>query len=52
MEQLDWPVEGAPTGQLLSVENDPNVRLVAALARATIQRDFVVLLPATALTRR
>ena len=37
--QLDWPVEGAPTGRLLSVENDPNVRLVAALARAAI--DFL-----------
>ncbi|MFB6557930.1 CGNR zinc finger domain-containing protein [Streptomyces sp. NPDC056400] len=37
--QLDWPVEGVPTTRLLSAENDPNVRLVAALARAAI--DFL-----------
>ncbi|MER6022147.1 CGNR zinc finger domain-containing protein [Streptomyces anulatus] len=37
--QMDWPVEGAPTTRLLSAENDPYVRLVAALARAAI--DFL-----------
>ncbi|MFF4392105.1 MULTISPECIES: CGNR zinc finger domain-containing protein [unclassified Streptomyces] len=37
--QLDWPVEGVPTTRLLSAENDPYVRLVAALARAAI--DFL-----------
>ncbi|MGW5988810.1 CGNR zinc finger domain-containing protein [Streptomyces anulatus] len=37
--QMDWPFEGAPTTRLLSAENDPYVRLVAALARAAI--DFL-----------
>ncbi|MFB7941419.1 CGNR zinc finger domain-containing protein [Streptomyces sp. NPDC056049] len=37
--QMDWPVEGVPTTRLLSAENDPHVRLVAALARAAI--DFL-----------
>ncbi|MEU1407320.1 CGNR zinc finger domain-containing protein [Streptomyces sp. NPDC005728] len=37
--QMDWPPEGAPTARLLSAENDPKVRLVAALARAAI--DFL-----------
>ncbi|GAA5702604.1 CGNR zinc finger domain-containing protein [Streptomyces avermitilis] len=37
--QLDWPPDGAPTARLLSAENDPKVRLVAALARAAI--DFL-----------
>ncbi|MDF6042901.1 CGNR zinc finger domain-containing protein [Streptomyces sp. JH14] len=37
--QLDWPAEGAPTARLFSTENDPHVRLVAALARAAI--DFL-----------
>ncbi|MFE6911970.1 ABATE domain-containing protein [Streptomyces erythrochromogenes] len=37
--QMDWPVEGVPTTRLLSAENDPYVRLVAALARAAI--DFL-----------
>ncbi|WP_404951248.1 CGNR zinc finger domain-containing protein [Streptomyces sp. ARC12] len=37
--QMDWPVEGAPTTRLVSAENDPYVRLVAALARAAI--DFL-----------
>ncbi|MFC8593132.1 ABATE domain-containing protein [Streptomyces atroolivaceus] len=37
--QIDWTVEGAPAARLLSAENDPNVRLVAALARAAI--DFL-----------
>ncbi|MFD3466228.1 CGNR zinc finger domain-containing protein [Streptomyces sp. NPDC058682] len=37
--QLDWPAEGVPTTRLLSAENDPYVRLVAALARAAI--DFL-----------
>ncbi len=37
--QIDWPVEGVPTVRLLSAENDPYVRLVAALARAAI--DFL-----------
>jgi predicted RNA-binding Zn ribbon-like protein len=36
---MDWPPEGAPTARLLSAENDPKVRLVAALARAAI--DFL-----------
>ncbi|MCX5415549.1 CGNR zinc finger domain-containing protein [Streptomyces sp. NBC_00059] len=35
--QMDWPVEGVPTTRLLSAENDPHVRLVAALARAGIE---------------
>ncbi|WP_326783753.1 CGNR zinc finger domain-containing protein [Streptomyces sp. NBC_00151] len=38
--QMDWPPDGgAPTTRLLSAENDPKVRLVAALARAAI--DFL-----------
>ncbi|MCF1596336.1 CGNR zinc finger domain-containing protein [Streptomyces muensis] len=37
--QLDWPSDGAPTAHLLSAEDDPKVRLVAALARAAI--DFL-----------
>ncbi|MFI1188968.1 ABATE domain-containing protein [Streptomyces californicus] len=37
--QMDWPVEGVPATRLLSAENDPYVRLVAALARAAI--DFL-----------
>lgn len=37
--QIDWPVEGVPGTRLLSAENDPYVRLVAALARAAI--DFL-----------
>lgn len=37
--QMDWPPGGAPTVRLLSAENDPTVRLVAALARAAI--DFL-----------
>ncbi|MDV7217267.1 CGNR zinc finger domain-containing protein [Streptomyces prunicolor] len=37
--QLDWPAEGAPAARLLSMENDPYVRLLAALARAAI--DFL-----------
>ncbi|MFJ6482347.1 MULTISPECIES: CGNR zinc finger domain-containing protein [unclassified Streptomyces] len=37
--QITWPVGGVPTARLLSAENDPHVRLVAALARAAI--DFL-----------
>ncbi|MFE1292751.1 CGNR zinc finger domain-containing protein [Streptomyces sp. NPDC058751] len=37
--QLDWPSDGVPSARLLSTENDPGVRLVAALARAAI--DFL-----------
>ncbi|MEY9988570.1 putative RNA-binding Zn ribbon-like protein [Streptomyces sp. V4I8] len=37
--QMDWLPEGAPATRLLSAENDPKVRLVAALARAAI--DFL-----------
>ena len=37
--QMDWPVDGVPTTRLLSAEEDPYVRLVAALARAAI--DFL-----------
>ncbi|WP_326695974.1 CGNR zinc finger domain-containing protein [Streptomyces sp. NBC_01754] len=37
--QMDWPLEGVPGARLLSAENDPHVRLVAALARAAI--DFL-----------
>lgn len=37
--QIDWPDGGVPTARLLSAENDPYVRLVAALARAAI--DFL-----------
>ncbi|MGJ7420405.1 ABATE domain-containing protein [Streptomyces cinereoruber] len=37
--QLVWPLEGVPRVRLLSAENDPYVRLVAALARAAI--DFL-----------
>lgn len=37
--QMDWPPDGAPAVRLLSAENDPTVRLVAALARAAI--DFL-----------
>lgn len=34
--QIDWTVEGFPAARPPSAENDPNVRLVAALARAPI----------------
>ncbi|CAM5475568.1 ABATE domain-containing protein OS=Streptomyces microflavus OX=1919 GN=HUT09_20760 PE=4 SV=1 [Streptomyces microflavus] len=37
--QLDWPAEGAPAARLLSAEDDPRVRLVAALARDAV--DFL-----------
>lgn len=37
--QLHWPPEGQPTTRLRSPENDPAVRLMAALARAAI--DFL-----------
>lgn len=37
--QLDWPTEGAPAARLLSAEDDPRVRLVAALARDAV--DFL-----------
>ncbi|WP_329255546.1 CGNR zinc finger domain-containing protein [Streptomyces sp. NBC_01478] len=38
--QMAWPPDGgAPTSRLLSAEKDPKVRLVAALARATV--DFL-----------
>ena len=37
--QIEWTVEGVPTARLLSAENEPYVRLVAALARAAI--DFL-----------
>ncbi|MFI8304049.1 CGNR zinc finger domain-containing protein [Streptomyces sp. NPDC085927] len=37
--QLEWPPDGVPTPRLLSAETDPKVRLVAALARASI--DFL-----------
>jgi len=37
--QMDWPPDDAPTARLLSAENDPRLRLVAALSRATI--DFL-----------
>ncbi|MFF7333371.1 ABATE domain-containing protein [Streptomyces sp. NPDC008150] len=37
--QIDWPVEGPPATRLLSAQQDPHVRLVAALARAAI--DFL-----------
>lgn len=37
--QLDWPAEGAPAARLLSAEEDPGVRLVAALARDAV--DFL-----------
>ncbi|THA70001.1 zf-CGNR multi-domain protein [Streptomyces sp. A0958] len=37
--QLDWPAGGVPAARLLSAEEDPYVRLVAALARAAI--DFL-----------
>ncbi|MFD6427024.1 CGNR zinc finger domain-containing protein [Streptomyces sp. NPDC060198] len=37
--QMDWPTEGAPVTRLLSAEDDPGVRLLAALARAAI--DFL-----------
>ncbi|MFI6283888.1 CGNR zinc finger domain-containing protein [Streptomyces sp. NPDC051018] len=37
--QMEWLPEGAPATRLLSAENDPEVRLVAALARAAI--DFL-----------
>ncbi|WP_418960005.1 CGNR zinc finger domain-containing protein [Streptomyces tritici] len=37
--QLDWPADEAPAPRLLSTQNDPHVRLVAALARAAI--DFL-----------
>ncbi|MEV5601482.1 CGNR zinc finger domain-containing protein [Streptomyces sp. NPDC052299] len=34
--QLDWPADGTPTANLLTMEDDPYVRLVAALARDAI----------------
>ncbi|MFJ4969175.1 CGNR zinc finger domain-containing protein [Streptomyces sp. NPDC088755] len=37
--QLEWPAEGAPAARLLSAEDDPRVRLVAALARDAV--DFL-----------
>ncbi len=37
--QLVWPDSGVPGTRLLSAENDPHVRIVAALARAAI--DFL-----------
>lgn len=37
--QIDWPVGGAPATRLLSAQDDPYVRLLAALARAAI--DFL-----------
>ncbi|MGW3664654.1 CGNR zinc finger domain-containing protein [Streptomyces sp. NPDC005141] len=37
--QLDWTPHGAPAARLLSAQNDPRIRLVAALARAAI--DFL-----------
>ncbi|CAM5667729.1 hypothetical protein SNARM312S_03139 [Streptomyces narbonensis] len=37
--QMRWLPESAPAARLLSAENDPNVRLLAALARAAI--DFL-----------
>ncbi|CAM5656084.1 hypothetical protein GCM10010253_47120 [Streptomyces badius] len=37
--QLHWPAEGPPTSGLLSAEDDPGVRLVAALARDAV--DFL-----------
>lgn len=37
--RLEWPAAGTPVARLLSAENDPRVRLVAALARAAI--DFL-----------
>lgn len=37
--QLHWPAQGPPTAGLLSVEADPRVRLVAALARDAV--DFL-----------
>ncbi|MFI1222973.1 MULTISPECIES: CGNR zinc finger domain-containing protein [unclassified Streptomyces] len=37
--QLEWPAEGALTARLLSSEDDPGVRLVAALARDAV--DFL-----------
>ncbi|MFI1728274.1 CGNR zinc finger domain-containing protein [Streptomyces acidicola] len=38
--QMDWPPGGPPTARLLSAENGPKVRLLAALARAAI--DFLI----------
>ncbi|WP_411079949.1 CGNR zinc finger domain-containing protein [Streptomyces sp. cmx-18-6] len=37
--QLDWPAEEAPAVRLLSAEDDPYVRLIAALARDAV--DFL-----------
>lgn len=37
--QLHWPDEGPPAARLLSAEDDPGVRLVAALARDAV--DFL-----------
>ncbi|WP_274035865.1 CGNR zinc finger domain-containing protein [Streptomyces sp. MMBL 11-1] len=37
--QLHWPAEGPPAAVLLSAEDDPGVRLVAALARDAV--DFL-----------
>ncbi|MEU9095945.1 ABATE domain-containing protein [Streptomyces sp. NPDC048428] len=37
--QMDWPLDGAPAARLLSAQGDPQVRLVAALARSAI--DFL-----------
>ncbi|WP_225800248.1 ABATE domain-containing protein [Streptomyces sp. NK15101] len=35
--QLDWPRQGTPVTRLLSTEGDPKTRLVAALARASVE---------------
>lgn len=37
--QLEWPTEGPPVARLLSADDDPRVRLVAALARDAV--DFL-----------
>ncbi|MFF8617820.1 CGNR zinc finger domain-containing protein [Streptomyces sp. NPDC015350] len=37
--QLDWPQKGDPGARLLSAQDDPEVRLLAALARSAI--DFL-----------
>ncbi|MER5280387.1 ABATE domain-containing protein [Streptomyces sp. NPDC002809] len=37
--QMDWPLHDAPTVRLLSAQDDPHVRIVAALARSAI--DFL-----------
>ncbi|GGY98698.1 CGNR zinc finger domain-containing protein [Streptomyces poonensis] len=35
--QMDWPLDGAPVTRLLSAEDDPKVRFLAALARAAVE---------------